>query len=311
MKKKILITGGVGTVGQAFIQKYEANYDFINFSRNERNIAELTTTFPKVRSIIGDIQDGDQLINLFQREKPDIVIHAAALKHVNLAEQNPSKTIEINIVGSLNLIKACVRAEVPITIGISTDKACQPENIYGYSKKIMEQVFLEYYNEKTKFICTRFANIAGSNGSVIPFWLKLAKEGKPLKLTDPRMNRLMFSPDDSATLIHRAIDFAEQSSSPFILSSIMKSVNMYELAKSIGQEHNINKDIEIIGLRPGEKLNETLISQKDLPHAYISDDRKYVVLYNDAFGKEPLKKELSSLTAEYMNEEEIKSLYNK
>jgi UDP-N-acetylglucosamine 4,6-dehydratase/5-epimerase len=307
--KKILVTGGVGTVGQAFISKYYNDYHFINFSRNEMHISELSAKFPKVKSVIGDIQDGDRLINIFLKERPDIVIHAAALKHVNLAEQNPSKAIEINILGSLNLIKASIRAEVPIIVGVSTDKACQPENIYGYSKRIMEQMFIEHYNPQTKFVCTRFANIAASNGSVIQFWLKLAQEGKPLKLTDSRMNRLMFSSEESALLIHKAIEYAEVSTAPFILSRIMKSVNMLELAKSISKEYNLEKDIEIIGLRPGEKLNETLISQRELEDAYITEDKKYVALYNDSFGNGRVTRELSSLTAEYMNEKEIKDLY--
>ena len=309
MKKKVIITGGSGTVGRAFIAKYYDEYNFINFSRNEKQIAELAGSFPGVKSIIGDICDRDQLLNLFIKERPDIVIHAAALKHVNLAEENPSKTLEINMLGSLNVIKASVRAEVPITVGISTDKACQPENIYGYSKKIMEQIFMEHFNESTKFVCTRFANVAASNGSVIPFWLKLAESGQPLKLTDSRMNRLMFSKDDAATLIRTSIEYAEKASEPFILSSLMKSVNMLELAESIAREYNISRDIEIIGLRPGEKLNETLISQKELENAYISEDNKYVVLYSDAFGDRRITKELSSLTAEYMNKEEIKNLY--
>lgn len=309
MKKKILITGGVGTVGHSFIKKYYDQYDFINFSRNEKNIAALANQFPGVKSIIGDIQDGDQLINLFIKEKPDVVIHAAALKHVNLAEQNPSKTIEINVLGSLNVIKASIRAEVPITIGISTDKACRPENIYGYSKKIMEQIFIEHFNDQTKFVCTRFANVAASNGSVIPFWLNLAKQGKPLKLTDSRMNRLMFSTEEAAILINKSIENAAKATKPFILSRVMKSVNMLDLAKSISKEYKLSKDIEVIGLRPGEKLNETLISQSEINDAYLTDDGEYLVLYSDEFGKTRIKNELSSLTAEYMNEDEIKSLY--
>ena len=156
--------------------------------------------------------------------KPDVVIHTAAIKHVNLAEENPSKTVEINLIGSLNVIKASIRAGVPVTIGISTDKACQPENVYGYTKRMMEQMFLEHHNEKTKFVCTRFANVAASNGSVIPFWLSLAEQGKALKLTNPNMNRLMFSKSDAAELILQAYKYANQSSESFILSSIMKSV---------------------------------------------------------------------------------------
>ena len=138
--KKILITGGTGTVGSAFIKRYYNDYKFYSISRGEEKIAELNSKFPNVTTLIRDIENLDQIINTFESIKPDIVIHAAALKHVNLAETNPTKAIDINLRGSLNIINASIRAEVPLTIGISTDKACAPENIYGYSKKMMEQI---------------------------------------------------------------------------------------------------------------------------------------------------------------------------
>ena len=215
--KKILITGGAGTVGSSFINKYYNNYKFYNVSRNEMQIAKLKQNFPKVKSFLADICDLDSMINIFEKVQPDIVIHAAALKHINLAEENASKATEVNIVGSLNIIKASIRAEVPLTIGISTDKACNPDSIYGYSKKIMETMFTQHHNNKTKFICTRFANVANSNGSVIPFWVEETKKGNALKLTDPNMNRLMFSKKESSTLIHQSIDFSKTRDESFIL----------------------------------------------------------------------------------------------
>ena len=99
------------------------------------------------------------------------MIHSAALKHINLAEENPTSAIKINIKGSLNVIKASIRAQIPITIGVSTDKACDPDSVYGYTKRMMEKMFIEHHNNKTKFVCTRFANVANSNGSVIPLSL--------------------------------------------------------------------------------------------------------------------------------------------
>ena len=141
--KKILITGGAGTVGSSFIKEFYDNYIFYNVSRNESQITKLKQNFPKVKSFLADICDLDSMINIFEKVKPDIVIHAAALKHVNLAEENPSKAVEINIVGSLNIIKASIRAEVPLTIGISTDKACEPDSVYGYTKRMMETMFTQ------------------------------------------------------------------------------------------------------------------------------------------------------------------------
>ena len=134
---KILITGGAGTVGSSFINEYYNDYKFYNVSRNETQIAKLKQNFPEVKSFLANICDLDSMINIFEQVKPDIVIHAAALKHINLAEENPSKAVEINVVGSLNIVKASIRAEVPLTIGISTDKACNPDSVYGYSKRMM------------------------------------------------------------------------------------------------------------------------------------------------------------------------------
>ena len=300
--KKIIITGGSGTVGTAFIQKYYKKFEFYNVSRNESQVAELKHKFPKVKNYICNICDLEYLINIFEKIKPDIVIHSAALKHVNLAEENPTSAIEINIRGSLNVIKASIRAQVPMTVGVSTDKACDPDNVYGYSKRIMEKMFMEHHNKKTKFVCTRFANVANSNGSVIPFWKNLKKQKNPLKLTSPKMNRLMFSKEASAKLIYDACEFAEIMEKPFILSNVMKTVNMLDLAKIISDK------IDIVGLRPGEKLNETLISKKELPYTKVC--KNLIFIFNDIKlnSGDNLKKEHSSLTAEKMTITELKKL---
>jgi UDP-glucose 4-epimerase len=308
-KRKVIITGGAGTVGQTFIHQYREEFEFHNISRNETNIQKLKTRFPEVESHVADIQDLDHLTRLFNQIKPVIVIHTAAFKHVNFAELNPSRTVEVNIVGSLNVAKASIRAGVPIVVGISTDKACQPENIYGYSKKILEQTFLEHYNEQSRFICTRFANVACSSGSVIPFWIDSARSGESLKLTDSRMNRLMFTMSESAELIRQGIQFAEASTKPFVISRVMKSVGMLELANLISREFGDGSKPEIVGIRPGETLNETLVSQQELPYAYYSKDKRYILLHSDEFGQQRVTEPLSSLTADYMTEKEMSALY--
>ena len=301
MELKVLITGGTGTVGKSFIKEYYNDYKFYSISRNETDITELSREFPKVTCYIGNICDLDHMINLFCKIKPDIVIHAAALKHINLAEENPTSAIEVNVVGSLNIAKASIRAEVPLTVGISTDKACNPDSIYGYTKRMMETMFMQYHNEKTRFVCTRFANVANSNGSVIPFWVSEANKGNALKLTDPKMNRLMFSKKESAKLIHKSIDMSTMGyEDPFILCKIMKNVNLLELAKALS-----DKEIEIIGKRPGEKLNETLISEKELPYTNIIGDYVYILPKEQ---KNILTKEHSSESAEDMTDDELERL---
>lgn len=299
--KKILITGGTGTVGSAFIEKYYNDYHFYSISRGEEKISELNNKFPNVKTFIRDIENQDQITNIFESIKPDIVIHAAALKHVNLAETNPTKAIDINLRGSLNVINASIRSNTPLTIGISTDKACAPENIYGYSKKMMEQMFIEHHNLKNKFICTRFANVAGSRGSVIPLFKDLISKNQPLKLTSIDMNRLMFSSAEAAELIHSSIGYSDMFKESFVLSKKMKSVNMLRLAKIM------SSNIEVVGLRPGEKLNEDLISNKEVPYTKVIDD--YILLFNSLQPQSKnLKEPFSSKNAPIASDNDINKL---
>jgi len=309
-RPKVVITGGSGTVGRAFIGQYYNEFSFHNIGRSEASNETLQSDFPFVKSYTADIQDAESLDALFQQIQPDIVIHSAALKHVNQAEVNPSRTVEINILGSLNVARAATNANVPIVVGISTDKACQPENIYGYSKKILEQIFMEHYSKTSRFVCTRFANIACSSGSVIPFWIDNAKTGNALKLTDSRMNRLMFSRKEAAELIKDAITLVDISSKPFVMCSRMKSVGLLDLANLISQDFGNGETPEVVGLRPGERLNEVLVSQKELPQAFYTENEKYITLYSDEFGQRRVTEELSSLTAEYMSSSEMRALYS-
>lgn len=169
---------------------------------------------------------------------------------------------------------------------------------------MMEAMFMQYHNSKTKFICTRFANVANSNGSVIPFWVSEAKKNNALKLTDPRMNRLMFSKKESAKLIKTAIDRSYDFKSSFVICKIMKNVNLLELAKLLS-----NKEVEIIGKRPGEKLNETLISKREIPYTSISDGYVFILpTKTDTLYNHRIVKEHSSANAKKMSKQEMKNL---
>ena len=299
--KKLLITGGSGTIGRKFIETYYDDYEIYNYSRDESLQAELLRTFPKVKNIVGSIEDKSMLFTTFDKIKPDIVVHSAAMKHLDMAENNPIQACKVNVVGSLNIIEASIHSDVKVTIAISTDKSCDPENTYGYSKSLMERCFLDANTDRNRFACTRFANVTHSSGSVIPFWLKLKSEGKSLKLTDKDMNRLMFSQLDSVKLVKKAIDECEKEGG-FILSTIMKKTNMYELAKFISD------DIEMVGKRDGEKLDEKLISEKELPYTYV--DGNYVFIKKDINQdvNNRLDKELSSRTGENMNQKDLEEL---
>tara|TARA_Y100001973_G_C5205350_1_gene341096 strand:- start:3544 stop:4458 length:915 start_codon:yes stop_codon:yes gene_type:complete len=298
--KKVLITGGSGTIGKAFIREFP-EYQYYNISRNEKFVTDLIREYPNVKNYTGNIEDEGWLVLLFKAVKPDIVIHAAAMKHINIAEENPIQACHSNVIGSLNVIKASILADVPITIGISTDKACSSASVYGDTKSLMEKCFMQADNDKNRFALTRFANVAHSNGSVLPFWLKLKQEGKTLKLTSDKMNRLMFSKSDAANLIHRAIDKCEIDGGGFVCSYKMKSVNMLDLAKVISD------DVEIVGLRPGEKLNEDLINVKEIPFTYVEGDMIYI--YNEENKNDNrLKQGYSSEFSEKMTIEEMKEL---
>ena len=297
---RILITGGSGTIGKAFIREFP-EHEYYSISRNEKFITDLITEHPNVKNYTGNIEDEGWMVLIFKAVKPDVVIHAAAMKHINIAEENPIQACESNVIGSINIIKASILADVPITIGISTDKACSSASVYGDTKSLMEKCFMGANTDRNRFALTRFANVAHSNGSVLPFWLGLKEKGLPLKLTSEKMNRLMFSESDSARLIKTAMDRCERKGGGFVCSYKMKSVNMLDLAKVISD------DVEMVGLRPGEKLNEDLISVKEIPFTYIEDNMIYI--YNEENPNDnKLRQGYSSEFAERMTTEEMKEL---
>jgi len=297
---RILITGGSGTIGKAFIREFPEHI-YYNVSRNEKFLTDLMREHPKVKNFIGNIEDEGFLMRVFNSVKPDVVIHAAAMKHINIAEENPIQTCQSNVIGSINVINASIMNDVPITIGISTDKACTSASVYGDTKSLMEKCFMEANTSKNKFALTRFANVAHSNGSVLPFWLKLKEEGKTLKLTSKDMNRLMFSKSDAAKLINKAINKCDTDDGGFVCSYKMKSVNMFELAKVISD------DVKVVGLRPGEKLDEDLISNKETQFTYVHDDMIYI--YNqENLDMNTLERGYSSANAEKMTEDEMEEL---
>lgn len=297
--EKIFITGGSGTVGTSFIENNSDKYEIHSFSRNEKAQVALKRKFPSVNIILGSIEDQLCLERAVRKINPQIIVHTAALKHVDSAEKQPIEMVKTNIVGSKNIIDISLKYNVPITIGISTDKACKPKSIYGYSKLIMERMFMEANNEKNIFCCTRFGNVAGSNGSVIPFWINKHNIGEPIPVTDKLMNRLMITGEESSRIIEKCIYEAKKNNGGFVLSRKMKNVVMIELARLISSK------IKIIGLRPGESLNEDLISDYELPYTVVEKD--YIYIYKDVnkYLNTRLKLPISSKNSPKMNEEEL------
>jgi UDP-N-acetylglucosamine 4,6-dehydratase len=302
--KTLLLTGGSGTIGSAFISRYINKYKIISFSRNEKSQVSLKRKFPEVEIFLGSIEDDLELEQAFRKYKPEIVIHAAALKHVDTAEKQPSKAISVNIIGSLNIIRLSIKYGVNISIGISTDKACAPDNVYGQTKYLMERMYQEYDTQnKTRFVNCRFGNVAWSNGSVLPFWTRLQKENKILPVTSDKMTRLIFSQDEAAQLIQKCIDLTGVNKGYFILSKMMKKVNMLRLAKLISSK------TKIVGLRPGEKIDEELISENEFKFSKLIDEDYIILQPGTKLNKSThLKSSLSSENAEEMNNEEMVGL---
>ena len=296
---KVLITGGTGTVGKALISQNDNEY--ISISRNEENISKLKREYPEVKCYVGNIEDEGLLLRVFKEVKPDVVGHAAAMKHIDLMETNPIAGCNVNVMGSLNVVHASLINDVPITIGVSTDKACMAESVYGASKYLMERVFMNTNTDENRFALTRFANVAHSAGSVLPFWLKLKEEGKSLKLTDPNMNRLIFTKEDAASLINRTIDFTRENGGGFVKSYKMKCVNMLDLVKVISD------DIEIVGKRPGEKTDEDLVSEREITRTFIYGDDIHIRM-DENEGDNKLDRPYNSASAEKMTEEEMRKL---
>jgi len=302
--KSILITGGSGSIGKSFIRKYYDKYEFFNVSRDENLQKDLIREFPKVNNFVSSVEDSSRIISIFGDVRPDIVIHTAAMKHIDTVEKNPIQSTKVNVLGSLSIINASIKYNVPITIGISTDKACLPGGSYGYQKFLMEKCFINANTGRNRFALCRFANVAHSSSSVIPLWLKMKSEGKPLKLTDKRMNRLIFSLEESSEFIHKTIDLCNDRCGGFVGVNIgMKTANMYDLAKLI------SNDIEIIGkISEDEKFDEDLISEGELPYTYVYDKGYIMIFQKKPFKEQTLRHSFGSHNAQKMNQDEMEKI---
>ena len=270
--KKILITGGTGSLGQALTKRLlKKKVDTIRiFSRNEEKQVLMENKFhdKRLRFLLGDINDLERLNRAF--EDIDIVFHAAALKHVPKIEYNPFEAIKTNVIGSQNVIDACLHADVERAIAIGTDKAVSPLNTYGATKLLMEKLFVtanNYINplkHRTKFITFRYGNVFGSSGSVVPIFVEQIKEKQKVTITDPQMTRFSITMDEALDFILNATTYGQGSE---IFVPKMRSYNIMNVADSL-QSLIGNFGQEVIGIRPGEKLHEVLINEDEIRHTW-------------------------------------------
>ena len=279
--KTILITGGTGFLGRNLIRRIlEYNPQSIRvFSRDEvkhYRLAEMFKKDTRLRSLIGDVRDYSRIKRA--TEGVDVVIHAAALKRIDILEYNVEESIKTNIIGSLNLVNACLQNNVSKVIMVSTDKACLPVNTYGACKFVSERIFVESNYSKGKsdtvFCCVRYGNVMESTGSVIPFFLEKIRRNEPIPITDEEMTRFIITQDEAVDLIFTAIKYGKGGE---VFVPDLPSFKITMLAEALTDIENKKVPNRIIGIRPGEKIHELMINEAESHRSYKFENNTYVI----------------------------------
>jgi UDP-N-acetylglucosamine 4,6-dehydratase (inverting) len=322
--KSILITGGTGSFGFAFVKTILNRYPDIKrlviFSRDEQKHFNMSQVFneadyPQLRYFIGDVRDGDRLKKAMK--DIDYVIHAAAMKHVHISEYNPMECVKTNILGAENVINACLECGVSKVVALSTDKAAAPINLYGATKLASDKLFISANNIKgwtpISFSVVRYGNVMGSNGSVIPFFLRKKQNGGVLPITDPKMTRFNISLEDSVEMVLHTLENAWGGE---IFIPKIPSYTITNLAEAIGPDC----EKPVIGIRPGEKMHEEMITESD-SHLTYDIGKYYVILpalhqwklndYIKHFDAKPVQERFrynSGENTEWLSVEEIRAL---
>lgn len=278
--KSVLVTGGTGSFGKKFIkmilEKYSAEKVII-FSRDELKQYEMAQEFPEkrypaIRYFIGDVRDRDRLIMAMRGV--DYVIHAAAMKHVPIAEYNPMECVRTNIMGAENVVMAAIAAGVKKVIALSTDKAANPINLYGASKLASDKIFIAANNlsgsHGTRFAVVRYGNVVGSRGSVVPFFQRMIDNGADsLPITDERMTRFWITLEQGVNFVLSSLEMMQGGE---VFVPRIPSMKMTALAKAMAPHLNYH----IVGIRPGEKLHEVMVPHDDGRNTLLFDDR-YII----------------------------------
>ena len=278
--KSLLITGGTGSLGKALTAHILTNYPEIKklviFSRDEQKQFQMAqdypeSEYPQIRFFIGDVRDKERLVRAFQQI--DYVIHAAAMKHVHIAEYNPDECIKTNIGGAENVVEASLQTNVQRVVALSTDKACAPINLYGATKLTSDKLFIAANNIKgnnpIRFSVVRYGNVMGSNGSVIPFFIKKKKQDGVLPITDPNMTRFNISLEGGVEMVMYALENAWGGE---LFVPKIPSYKIMDVAEAIGPDC----EKPIVGIRPGEKVHEEMITPSD--SFYTFDLGKYYAI---------------------------------
>lgn len=308
--KTILITGGTGFLGRNLALKLKNDYKIILTGRNNKqNLFAAKYTGCQVAPL--DITSIESVRDAFVEFKPDIVIHAAATKFVDLAEKHPMECVDVNVLGSQNVARVAVEREIPVVIGISTDKAAPPvRNIYGMSKSVMERIFCAMDGKtKTKFTSVRYGNVAWSTGSVLPIWKKMHEETGIIGTTGPEMRRFFFSVNEAVQLVITAMNNIDKVKGK-VLSRYMKAAQIEDILQTWIEEKG-GKWEKIEG-RPGERDDEFLIGDLELPYTeelIIDGIKHYIISFNEKVAN-PVSFGLSSANTDRLSREEILTIIN-
>lgn len=318
--KKILITGGTGSLGTALTKKFlKENVSTIRiFSRDEWKQTKMESEIndERLRFLIGDVRDKERLSRAL--EDIDIVIHAAALKQVPVAEYNPFEAVKTNIHGAQNIIECSIDNKVDTVLAISTDKAVSPLNTYGATKLLMERMFVSKnyssQNHKIKTMCVRYGNVLGSRGSVVPVFLNQISKGKKITVTDPSMTRFNITMNQALNLVFRSLENGINSS---ILIPKLKAYRLSDLIDAIDELVDKKLEFEKINPRKGEKYHEVLINNHELHNSFqLNEDYVIYDKYNEFLNQNEstklkpcgLENEYSSDKVSLLTKNEIKSI---
>jgi UDP-N-acetylglucosamine 4,6-dehydratase len=265
--KKILITGGTGSLGKKLVERLAKNNKVIIYSRDEGKQASIFNDNKNVLKVIGDIRDYSKLNITFKIHQPDYIIHTAALKRIDDMEFYPDECIKTNINGSENVARAAINNNIKKCILVSTDKACLPVNVYGSSKFISERIFTNYdYNStSTIFSSVRYGNVIASRGSFIPLWIDKIKNNKTIPLTSTEMTRFLFTLDDAVETVLQSLI---HSIGGEVFIPQLNSFKINTVVKAVWAIVGKSSGIKLIGLRPGEKLHEDMLAKTELDFTY-------------------------------------------
>ena len=322
--KKVLITGGTGSLGIALTKRLlQENVDTIRiFSRNENKQLEMDSKFhdDRLRFLLGDVRDYNRLTRAC--EDIDIVFHTAALKHVPIIEYNPFEAIKTNVMGSQNVIDACLEEDVEKAICIGTDKAVSPLNTYGATKLLMEKLFITASNylkkerHKTKFIALRYGNVLGSSGSVIPKFINQIKNNEKITITNSNMTRFSISMDEALDFILKATEIGKGSE---IFVPKLRAYSLMDVKDALFDLLG-KTDEQIVGIRPGEKLHEILINNEEMNYCWEYQEmymivdpslRRFISLMNELPEKKKIEnmKVYSSNNVQKIPKNELKKIF--